>query len=94
MPDRQQNHAQVRDEPNHELTYQQGEDSPHMPSDSGFDEKAKSFDYQSSVQDGPHATVLAGGAIIEEKSKGVVEMESLEERVNVKFLCILYGFFT
>jgi hypothetical protein len=30
---------------------------------------------------------------IEPRSKGVIEMEALRERINVKYLCLLYGTF-
>lgn len=30
---------------------------------------------------------------IEPRSKGVIEMEALRKRINVKYLCLLYGTF-
>ena len=30
---------------------------------------------------------------IEPRSKGVIEMEALRDRINVKYLCLLYGTF-
>lgn len=63
------------------------------PTTPGGDEKKQhhfAFDGNAQSEDG---VFESNGAVIERKSKGVVEMESLKERVNVKFLCILYGFF-
>lgn len=51
---------------------------PHFPEKDG-----------DSVEDGSSASET----LIEEKSKGVVEMEYLAERINVKYLVLLYGGF-
>lgn len=67
--------------------------TPNSPSSDDKHEKTRSFDDNTVIEDGPHVTHLAGGGYIENKSKGVVEMESLKERVNLKFLIILYGSF-
>lgn len=61
-----------------------------IPPFTPHDEKKQQPFAAGSAEDGIYESK---GAVIEKKSKGVVEMESLKERVNVKFLCILYGFF-
>lgn len=53
------------------------------------EEKKRRTDDDGSLEDG-----IGKDSIIEEKSKGVQEMESLKERLNVKLLVVIYGCFT
>lgn len=49
-----------------------------------------------SLHDSNNDTVVEDGQSqieIEPRSKGVIEMEALRERINVKYLCLLYGTF-
>lgn len=49
-----------------------------------------------SLNDSKNDTVVEDGQSqieIEPRSKGVIEMEALRERINVKYLCLLYGTF-
>jgi hypothetical protein len=45
----------------------------------------------SSLEDGSAAS--SAGVVIDEKSKGVVEMEQLAERLSLKYYVLLYGSF-
>lgn len=58
--------------------------------DTPMGEKAPSLDNtdkDTAVEDGESQIE------IEPRSKGVIEMEALRERINVKYLCLLYGTF-
>lgn len=49
-----------------------------------------------SLHDSSNGTSVEDGQSqieIEPRSKGVIEMEALRERINVKYLCLLYGTF-
>lgn len=66
--------------------------SAHNPSgpDSPIDDKVPS------LHDSNDDTAIEDGQSqveIEPRSKGVIEMEALRERINVKYLCLLYGTF-
>lgn len=53
--------------------------------------KPRFADENDSVEDGSAASTNA--VLIEEKSKGVVEMEQLAERLSLKYYILLYGSF-
>lgn len=67
-------------------------DHPSSPDSSSVNEK-KEDRIPASGDDELEDGSSTSETVIEEKSKGVVEMEYLAERINVKYLCLLYGGF-
>lgn len=59
-----------------------------LPVESPTEDKPGSLNDASTLEDG-----VGSAKLIEKKSKGVVEMEQLEERINRKWLILLYGGF-
>jgi hypothetical protein len=66
---------------------------PSSPDSSSVDEKNEDRHPTSKDNDSLEDGSSTSGASIEAKSKGVVEMEYLAERINVIYLCLLYGGF-